>query len=66
MPVRIGDVELVAQTHDVLGEVPLWDAPARNAYLDRSAEAGAASTRSGAAADGKLDAAGKARLLCAV
>ncbi len=26
MPVRIGDVELVAQTHDVLGEVPLWDA----------------------------------------
>ena len=26
MPVRIGDVQLVAQTQDVLGEVPLWDA----------------------------------------
>jgi L-arabinonolactonase len=31
MPVRIGDVQLVAQTEDVLGEVPLWDA--RNATL---------------------------------
>lgn len=25
MPVRIGEVRLVAQTEDVVGEVPLWD-----------------------------------------
>ena len=26
MPVEIGDVRLVAQTEDVIGEVPQWDA----------------------------------------
>src|SRR5262245_27559668 len=32
MPVEIGDVRLVAQTDDVIGEVPQWDARDKSLY----------------------------------